>query len=300
MLKKSPAGSALKPTSGALFMLSAAFMFGVLDSLVKGIGPSFRIWDIAFFRFTWGMGILLAIFCWRGNPFRGVNHGLLVVRGIVGSISFLSITAAIRLIPLSTAMALFFSYPAFAALFSRILYGERMRVGEQLCIMLIFTGTVVLFGAKLEGQLLGQLLSLLGAVFAGLTVCLVRQLRAKNGPVIIYLYFCLMGSIVAFPAFIADPHLPRTAVDWGFALGIAGLSISAQLLMNQGYKYCKSWEGGIYLTTELLFAAFLAMLLFREPLTMQFIVATVLIFSGIVSLAIIQSKYPSPVIPAKT
>lgn len=271
-------------------MLSAAFIFGVLDSLIKGIGPSYRLWDIAFFRFTWGMGILLAVCCWRGNPFRGVNHRLLVIRGITGSVAFLSLTAAIRLIPLSTAMALFFSFPAFSALFARILYGERLRLSELCCITMVFIGAGVLFGAKLEGELPGQLLSLLGAVFAGLTVCLVKRLREQNGPVIIYLYFCLIGSIVIFPAFIADPRLPRSALDWGFAIGIALSSISAQLMMNQGYKYCKSWEGGLYMTTELLFAAVLATFLFREPLPLHFVVATALVFTGIAALTVIQTK----------
>jgi hypothetical protein len=37
--------------------------------------------------------------------------------------------------------------------------------------------------------LYGQLIALAGGAFAGLTVTLIRVLREKNGPAIIYLYF---------------------------------------------------------------------------------------------------------------
>ena len=275
--------------TGAVFMLSAALVFSILDILIKALGPSFRVWDIAFFRFTWGMAILVSLFFWRGNPFRGTQYRLLVMRGIIGSIAFLCLIAAIRMIPLGTAMAIFYSFPAFAALFSTFLYKERLTIYQFISIVVVFIGAGVLFGTRFEGELTGQLLSLLGGVLAGLTVCLVRRLRQDNGPVVIYLYFCLAATIVILPGFIADPHMPETVLDWAIAAGIAVSSIGAQLLMNQGYRYCRSWEGGIYLTTEILFTALFASLWFREPLTPRFILAAVLIFCGIVSL----NRFPS-------
>ena len=45
--------------AGPLLMLAAAFMFGVLDGLIKLMGPSYRVWDIAFYR--WGMGLVLLV-----------------------------------------------------------------------------------------------------------------------------------------------------------------------------------------------------------------------------------------------
>jgi hypothetical protein len=38
-------------------MLGSAFIFAVLDVLIKLIGPEFRVWDIAFYR--WGGGLLI-------------------------------------------------------------------------------------------------------------------------------------------------------------------------------------------------------------------------------------------------
>jgi drug/metabolite transporter (DMT)-like permease len=64
-------------------MLAAAFLFAVLDGLIKLLGPPFRVWDIAFYRFACGLVILVPILGWKGNPFRGQNLKLLVIRGII-------------------------------------------------------------------------------------------------------------------------------------------------------------------------------------------------------------------------
>ena len=107
---------------GPLLMLGSAFFFAVLDVLIKVLGPSFRVWDIAFYRFFFGIVIVLCLFGWYQNPFKGRNVPLLIIRGVTGSITFFSMITAIRQIPLSTAMILFYSFPAFSALFSFLLF----------------------------------------------------------------------------------------------------------------------------------------------------------------------------------
>jgi len=51
---------------GPVLMISAAIGFAVLDSLIKLLGPSYRVWDIAFYR--WGIGfvlLLIILISWR-------------------------------------------------------------------------------------------------------------------------------------------------------------------------------------------------------------------------------------------
>jgi threonine/homoserine efflux transporter RhtA len=99
------------PLAGPLIMLASALLFTVHNGFIKMIGPSFGGWDIGFYRFGCGLVILIAIFGWKGNLFKGHNPGLLIIRGITGSIAFLSLITAIRHIPLSTAMVLFYAFP---------------------------------------------------------------------------------------------------------------------------------------------------------------------------------------------
>jgi drug/metabolite transporter (DMT)-like permease len=269
--------------AGPLLMLASGFLFAVMDGLIKVSGSSFRLWDIAFYRFGCGMGILLLIFGWRRNPFAGHNHKFLVLRGIAGSLSFFAVVIAYRLIPISTALVLFYVFPAFAALFSALLFKEKL-TKDLLWALVTVSGVAVVLDTSLEGGLLGQIMSLVGAAFAGIAVAAVKKTRETNGPVIIYLYFCLAGAAMSFVPFVADPQLPASAHEWFIVGGIVATSLIAQLLMNQGFHYCGSFDGGLLLTSEVLFVALWGIIFLHEPVTWHFLAGGSMILVSIIAL----------------
>ena len=270
--------------AGPLFMLSAALMFTLLNVFVKLLGPAFTVWHIGFFRFFGGLVVLLAIFGRHGNPYRGIHPRLLIIRGCVGSVAFISFITAIRLLPLSTALVIFYSFPAFSAIFSFLIYGERIGKPEIACIAVVVIGVGVLFDFHLAGGLLGQIMALVGSVFAGMTVTLIRSLREKNGPVVIYLYFCTMGAIITFPKFIMHPIFPSTPTEWVMILGIIFFSVSAQLSMNQGFFYCRGWEGGVFMSSEVIFTSLVGIVFMGDPATLRFWIGGLMIFGSVVAL----------------
>ncbi len=270
--------------AGPLFMLAAALLFTMLNLLVKQIGPAFTIWHIGFYRFFGGVAVLLLVFGRHGNPFRGHNTRLLIIRGLTGSAAFLSIITAIRLLPVSTALVIFYAYPAFSAVFSYLIYGERISKAESACIAVVVVGIAILFEFNLGGNLFGQVMALSGAAFAGITVTLIKTLREKNGPVIIYLYFCAMGVLVTLPQFAMAPLLPATGMEWAMVLGIIFVSVAAQLLMNQGFFYCRGWEGGVFMSSEVIFTAIVGIAVLGDPSSWRFWVGGGLIFGSAVAM----------------
>ena len=280
-----PYGLRLRGTSalGPLLMLASGLIFAVMDCLIKVSSSAFRIWDIAFYRFGCGMAILILLFGWRRNPFAGPNRRFLVLRGIAGSLSFLALIIAFRLIPISTALVLFYVFPAFAALFSTLLFKEKLSK-DLLWVLLALGGVAVMLDTKLEGGILGQAMSLVGAAFAGIAVAAVKKARETNGSVIIYLYFCLAGAVISFAPFVADPQIPSTAHEWMVIGGIVGTSLIAQLLMNEGFHYCSSFEGGLLLTSEVPFVAFWGIVFLQEPVTWHFWAGGSMILGSIIGL----------------
>ena len=278
--------------TGPLLMLSAAFLFAVLDGLIKLLGPSFRVWDIGFYRFGCGLVILIATFGWQKNPFSGHNTRLLIIRGITGCAAFLSLVTAIRLNPISTAMVLFYSFPAFAAILSPLIFREPITKTEIGCVAVAFLGVVVLFDFTMEGAVFGQAMGIVAGFFAGLTVTIIKKLRDQNGPVTIYIYFCLLGTAITLPAYMVEPQIPTIRGEWLIVGGIVFISIFAQLIMNQGFKYCKSWEGGLFLTSELIFTSIIGIVLFCETVTWRFWVGSFLIFSSalLINRSVAQKK----------
>jgi drug/metabolite transporter (DMT)-like permease len=47
--------------------------------------------------------------------------------------------------------------------------------------------------------------------------------------------------------------------------GIIFTSILGQLMMNHGFGHCRSWEGGLYMTSEVLLTALAGIILFGDP-----------------------------------
>jgi len=280
--------------AGPLFMLSAALLFTLLNLLIKLLGPEFTVWHIGFFRFFGSIVVLLTVFGRHGNPYRGHNIRLLLIRGCTGSAAFIFLITAIRLLPISTAMVIFYSFPAFAAIFSFIIYGERIGKLEIACITAVVIGIGVLFDFQLAGGLFGQTMALAGGVFAGLTVTLIRTLREKNGPVIIYLYFCTMGALVTFPRFVMNPVFPSTPVGWVMVLGIVFSSVAAQLLMNQGFFYCSGWEGGVFMSSEVIFTAVVGIAFLGDPVTWRFCAGGFMIFGSVVALNRFKANKEKP------
>ncbi len=267
---------------GPALMFGSAFLFAILGLLIKMMGPDYRVWDIAMYRFGGGTIVLLALFGWKQNLFKPQNPKLIIIRGMSGTIAFLALVTAIRNLPFSTAMVFFFSFPAFAAIFAPLLFGERITFYEVVCLLAVLIGIGVLFNFEIQGTFLGQCMGIVSAMFAGLTVSLIKKLRPTHGPVIIYFYLCLIGTAVCFwPYIMTAPQTPATASDWLVIVGILATSIGGQLLMNMGFRYCKSWEGGLFMSSELIFTTVIGILFLGDLASWRFWIGGLIIFGSV-------------------
>jgi len=268
--------------AGPFFMLASSIIFTFMNIIVKTFDAQYTVWHLGFFRFLGGVILLNLVFAKGRNLFKGDNIPLLLFRGCTGSIAFISLVTAMRMLPLSTSIIIFYTFPVFAAISAFFIYNERICPSQMFCIALVILGIFVLFNFDISGTWFGQFMALVGAVFAGLTVTLIRSLRKKNGPVIIYLFFCTVGSLVTFPMVVLNPVIPSSPMELFMIAGIILTSAVAQLLMNQGFFYCSGWEGGIYMSTEAVFTSLIGILLMGELVSWNFLAGGMLILgSGI-------------------
>ena len=220
------------------------------------------------------------------NPFKARKLKYLVLRGITGAVAFLALIVAIQMIPVSTAMVLFYAYPAFATLFSAWAFKEKGARKGLIWALVAFLGVALFFDLHLEGGLLGQAMSLLGAAFAGFAISLVKKARETDGSVIIYLYFCLVGTIICAVPFAFAPHIPSTPYEWlALVVLVAGCAV-AQLLMNEAFRTCGSAQGSILLTFEMIFVALWGVTYLKEPITWHFWVGGGVILASIVAISL--------------
>ena len=262
---------------GPLLMLSAAVLFTLMNTLVKLMPQGYTVWHLGFVRCFGGMVVLLIFFANKKNPYKGHNIPLLILRGATGATAFFAVVTAVRILPISTAIVLFYAFPLFAALFGIMIYKEKISLNQAGCMAVLVAGVAVLFDFQLTGNVYGQIMAIAGAVFAGLTVTLIRSLMEKNGPVIIYLYFCTVGTLLTLPKFIMEPIIPTSALEWAMIFGIVVFSVLAQLLMNQGFFFCKGFEGAAYMSGETVFTAIVGILFLNDPVSWRFLIGGILI-----------------------
>jgi drug/metabolite transporter (DMT)-like permease len=201
----------------------------------------------------------------------------------------------------STALVLLYVYPTFAAIFAAWLYRESVSRPAWCCMAAVLTGVVILVDPARGADTTGVLCGLVSALFAGLTIAVIRRLKQTHGSVVIYLYFCLVGALVTMPAYLASPTLPASLPQLLVCAGIVLASILGQLMMNQGFGYCRSWEGGLYLTSELVLTALAGILLFGDPVGWRFFTGGGLILGSALLLQLehVLNGRPAPVVVAE-
>lgn len=275
-------------------MIGSAFLFTIMSTLIKLMPDGYNAWHLGFVRCTGGLLILLA-FSDKKNPFKGNNIPLLIIRGITGILAFLGGVTAMRLMPLSSACVIFYSFPAFAAFFGFLIYKEQVSWGQVFCIAALISGMVVFFEFGFTGiSLLGFSMSIVGALFAGLAVVQIRALKPTNSAAMIYLYFCLIGALGTLIPCLLDPVFPQTPLEWTMLAGIVLASLFAQLMMNYGFEFCKGFEGGVYLSCETIFTAIIGIGFLHDPVSWHFWVGGTLILGSGLMLNRIGQVKPKP------
>ena len=121
---------------------------------------------------------------------------------------------------------LLYAFPTFAALFSSWLYREKVTGTAWLCVAAVLTGVALLVDPAGGGDLdRGTLAGIVSAVFAGLTIAIIRRLKQSNGSVVIYLYFCVVGTLTTLPGFLHSPTFPADLTQLLVCGGIVVTSI---------------------------------------------------------------------------
>ena len=252
-------------------------------------------WQVAFGRSMVGLtAMLLAHWLW-GARIDGPNRRMLLLRSTTGTTGFLCFIWAIHLLPLSTAVLLFFLFPAFAAIVSPWINKEPTSPREWACIGLALAGTSLVVGpqALTVGLGLGHLLGGFAAFMGGLNISLVRRLSAEHSPFCIFFYFTLAMSVATFlPATLAPgTDWVSPAVYW-IVLAVGLSATIGQLFMNAGFAHLTTSEGGVVMTAQVPLGVLAGWYFFDEAMGLAFLLGTALIMAGTIGLALSGGSSP--------
>ena len=271
-----------------IWLLLAPFFYSALSVSARLAGDHFSVWQVGLGRFGLGLILMPVIVKSLQLNLWGRRRRLLLLRGLCGATAFLMLVAAFRHIPLSMAMVLFYLYPAFTALLSRWVTGERTSREAWPFVGAAFAGTTLILwpGQASAGLNPGHLLATLAAVLCAITLLLVRRLGRDNNIYSLYFYLCLVGTVTCLGPLLLHGRasLPSEGVAWAKLAAVALFSIGAQLSINQALTRIPASKVTVTMTAEVPLVAAFGVICLSEPLGWRLLIGSLLVFASGVGL----------------
>jgi drug/metabolite transporter (DMT)-like permease len=211
-------------------------------------------WNVAFWRGLF-MALSMLPLCRRNalNP-QGKPQGRrgLWSATVLMTVSTLALVLAFTLTNVANAVVILSAAPLFAAIFSRLLLGERCPAKTWLAIFVGSGGVIwVMAGSLGTGTLTGDLLALVSALCIGGYFTAYRRYPDISPPSVIFRSGLLLGAAALV---LATPlSLPPASYAWLMISGLVQMP-AASLLMAASTRYLPAAEVSLFLLLETVLA----------------------------------------------
>lgn len=225
-------------------MLAASACIGIQAFFVKIASHDIDPVTLAFLRFAASYTLMRAAMAAGWVEVRPVNRRILWIRGILGGIGSLLLFLAITHTRLSNAVVLFYTYPVFSALITRLLHGAPLSFAVAGSFAASFAGIYFVVQPSFDTVLLGDVFGLLAALTAGGAMVSLKVSRSTETVWTVLHYFNIAGMLVTGPLLVAH-WTPPTLASVPVLLGVLLFSILGQLGVTYAYRYTMAVEGGV-------------------------------------------------------
>lgn len=217
---------------GVVLAFLAYASFSMADALIKVIGPTMSVFEIAFFTTTFS---IIPAMVTKGNErwrdLYKLEHPVLVHVRCASAIGGTAcVMYAFTHIPFADVYAIGFLTPIMVTLLGVILLKEHVAPHRWLLLLISFLGVILVIRPGVRDVQLGHLAILLAVVLGAITTIILRHVAPKERRVSLVglqvLYSGLFNGLLMLPVFVV-PSLAQLAVFLGIGLlgGTGGLLI---------------------------------------------------------------------------
>ena len=293
---------------GVFLMLGAAFFFALTSAISKFIGKEFHIVQLVFFRNI--VGVVFIISSIKRRPFEqkgGGKLGLLIFRGIVGTLSLYLLFYAIQTLGLGRASTYQYTYPIFLALLSWLLIGETLNIREWAAIFVGFVGILLVFRPDLSLSWRDNSLGLGNALLTAVSYLSIRQLGWVYDSRAIILSFMLSGIVLPIISMLVGTYFPMEGLDfligtfkwpqtitqWLAFLALGLTALIGQRMLTQSFSYDKAGRVAAVGYSNILFATIIGFFMGEAIPSLSMITGMILIIAGGILVSVAKSKKPA-------
>lgn len=186
-------------------------------------------------------------------------------RSAIGIIAMHLWFLSLKLLPLTTTMALSFTTPIFGTIFAILILKETSSWRRWVAVAVGFVGVLVIVHPGSEVFDSAALIVLASSAIIAFTGILVKSLTRTEHPDTITFYMALFMTPLSAP--LAIMHWESVSQEqWWLLLLIAGFASPAQMLLTRAYRLCDMVTLLPFDYMRLLFAAILGYFFFAEVL----------------------------------
>jgi drug/metabolite transporter (DMT)-like permease len=278
---------------GILLKLASAFMFAVMQALVRSVGDTIPVGEVVFFRSAFAVIPVVVIYALRRELAAAVHTTRLTghaVRGLVGLAGMFFNFGALARLPLAEVTAISFASPLATVALAALMLKERVRVYRWSAVGVGFLGVLVMLAPHLEpgrlashtpAETAGAILALSAAVFNAGAVIQTRRLTDTETTSSIVLYFslvCAIGGLLTLPFGWVVPARGELIA----LIGIGLLGGAGHLLLTEGYRYAPASVIAPFDYTAILFSFLLGFWMFGEvPTRLVVVGAAIVVAAGL-------------------
>ncbi len=286
--------------SGFLYVLAAAFMWGLIGVFTKLILPEgISALEIAFWRATLAW-VMFLVHAGAKNQLRVHRTDLPALFGfgfICVTLFYGSYQLAIRDVGMAMAAVLLYTAPAWVALMSWAVLKETMTATKAFCVAMTVIGvSCISLGPKLlsGGSISLNTFGLAAGLVSGFTYALYyifgKKFLHKYPTPTIFVYALPFGALLLLP--FVDFH-PKSAYAWTMLISLAAItSYGAFSAYYAGLKQLDATHASVIATFEPVVAAVFAYALFGEKFSPLGYAGSCLIIAAVL-LVVLSGDRPS-------
>lgn len=273
-----------RPVLGFLLAALAFVAFAWTDTSAKLlVGAGLPVIMVAFARYAVNFILVLAYFLPREglSALRSEARTLQIIRGVVLLAGTCLNFWALKYLPLTTTIPIFFATPLVVCVLSVPMLGEKVGLRRYLAVIAGFVGVLIIVR---PGGLVfhwAMVLSISATIMASLYFIFTRMLAGKDDMPVSQIYASGIAAIALLPFGIANWEAPGTTVNW-FFLVLAGASAGfGHSVLTLAYRYQEASKLAPVVYTQIITIALISWLVFGDIPDGWTIVGTaVIILSG--------------------
>ena len=243
-------------TKAVLFVLLEGIGFSLMGFFVKLAGD-LPVMEKAFFRNLIAAFIAFSVLIRTPERFRIQKGSLpgLLLRSSFGMAGLLANFWAIDHMQIADANILNKMSPFFAIIMSAVILKEMPRRLDLLCVLIAFTGAVIVARPTNGVASFPALVAVAGGFCAGTAYTYLRslRLRGERGPLIVF-FFSTFSLLVCIPGMMLD-FTPMTGRQFLCLLCAGGAAALGQLAVTKAYSLAPAKEISVFDYSQVLFAA---------------------------------------------